>query len=95
MQSNTYIVGRRAASRCAGKPVLRINDRSVSLVHAELSVLGDRVMLKDMGSLRGTWRVDSKGRRRIANTMVGLDETVAFGESEHRVRDLIEAGATR
>ncbi|MEU8221671.1 DUF1707 and FHA domain-containing protein [Kribbella sp. NPDC048915] len=58
---------------------LRLADDSVSRAHAELRHVGDRWLLRDLGSMNGTWVNDS----RITTTVrVRPGDRVAFGAVE-------------
>jgi len=72
----TVAIGRDAEN------VLVIPDTEVSRSHAELSLDGNRVMLKDRGSTNGTYLFDGKEFQRINDTVeVKPNTMIKFGNN--------------
>lgn len=86
VKDGTYLIGRRAES--GHVDCLVIDNPSVSARHAELVVLDGSFHLTDLDSRNGTWRVDSKGARRLASGYVEPDERLRFGVVECSLEDL-------
>lgn len=70
---------------------VRLTDRSVSRVHAEVTMTGDgRYFLIDCVSLRGTWTGSKNGKwTQHRQGYVDGSSPVRFGGFETRLKDLI------
>ena len=84
MAFQTLTIGRRRDAD------IRLSDKSVSRVHAEVTVTGDRrCFLIDCGSLRGTWTRSSDGEwTRHRQGYVEAASRVRFGRFETRLKEL-------
>lgn len=84
MAFQTLTIGRRRDAD------IRLTDRSVSRVHAEVTMTGDgRCFLIDCGSLRGTWTKSGNGEwTRHRQGYAGASSSVRFGRFETRLRQL-------
>ncbi|MCF8031877.1 MAG: FHA domain-containing protein [Desulfarculaceae bacterium] len=69
-----------------------LNDKSVSSLHAEIAFTEDgRIKLTDLGSLNGTFRRDGDKLINITKAYVSPSDTVRFGSTELKVKEIVEA----
>jgi len=72
----TVAIGREAEN------VVVIPDTEVSRTHAELSLDGNKVILKDRGSTNGTFLFDGKDFQRVTGTVeVKPNSMIKFGNN--------------
>ena len=83
----TYWIGRNGDTLD-----VRINDRSVSSLHAELVLAKDgKILLTDCASRNGTFqREGGQWRRLQQQTFVTPDDWVRFGERETSIQALLD-----
>ncbi|TMI43384.1 FHA domain-containing protein [Candidatus Bathyarchaeota archaeon] len=72
----TVAIGREAEN------VVVVPDTEVSRTHAELSLNGNKVILKDRGSTNGTYLFDGKDFQRVTGTVeVKPNSMIKFGNN--------------
>jgi adenylate cyclase len=79
----SLVVGRGVATDIA------IYDPTISRRHAELTVQGDVVDVRDLGSSNGTWLNGS----RVATGRLRANDSVTFGKVTYRLTEIRPAGA--
>ena len=91
MAFRTLTIGRRRDAD------IRLADRSVSRVHAEVTMTGDgRYFLIDCGSLRGTWTRTGNGEWvRHRQGYVEAASRVRLGRFETQLKELAPLTVTR
>lgn len=81
---NRFTIGRDASAD------IPIADPSVSRLHAEAALDGARLTLTDKGSSNGTFVLEGRSARQIAQETLDPRQTVRFGSVDISVADLMD-----
>jgi len=83
LDGRTLIIGREGH--------VYIGDPSVSKQHAEISISGGRIRLRDLKSTNGTFIVKQDEEIPLEDGYVDLHQTIMMGAHRLQVRSLLEA----
>lgn len=81
-ETRTYIVGREGH--------IYLGDDSISRQHAEITVVGNKIRLRDLNSTNGIFLVNGKQIDRIQDEFIELDQPIMLGAIQCTVKDLLD-----
>ncbi|MGD8841396.1 MAG: FHA domain-containing protein [Gammaproteobacteria bacterium] len=81
MEGHSYIVGREGH--------IYISDPSVSRAHAEISIVGGKIRLRDLDSTNGTYFIEDGRLVAIKEAIVKPHDTVVLGRKPYKINSLL------
>ena len=79
----TYVVGREGH--------IYLGDDSVSRQHAEITLINDRIRVRDLNSTNGVFLVNGKKVRRIHEEYVEPNQPIVIGKNKCTIQGLLDS----
>lgn len=81
LEGRKFIIGREGH--------IYVSDPAASKEHAEIEIIGGRILIRDLNSTNGIYFVNNNKAVRFKEEYVLPDQTIAIGQERHTVKNLL------
>lgn len=81
LEGRRFVIGREGH--------IYVDDPAVSKEHAEMTIVGGRVRIRDLNSTNGLFVIDNNRQVPLKDGFVDPDQVIAIGQQQHLVKTLL------